>query len=274
MKLIREGRFGPPKCFKSGAVIGTYPKPMLVLMLDSEGLSMLPPRGYIFKKGEIPIDTFFEDVVWSTTTELSDWVKKPAEELPKVLAVDLADVRIEQPNELYQPVANKRGYQDFITILRTLVDKCPFATVVLDPVTGLSEVVHQHIAGVNSKRLDDAMKLSPDIGYQILKTQGTLSLLKAHTVMIMHETLIMELDNVTRKSSLKEVRPMIPSKFARERIGGLLTQYLYQHHNMGEPEVLTKDSGYIKAGLGCRWPHGLPAVVGPTFKDIYERNGK
>lgn len=244
---------------------------MLVLMLDSGGLDVLPPRGFLYPKDMLKLDSCFEDIIWCEPDKLSEWADKKQEELPRILAIDFSKLRVETPNELYVPAANKLGYQKFVDVLRTLNNKCPFATVVLDPATGLSEIVHQHIAGANSKRLEDTMKWSPDIGYQIIKTQGTLSTLPCHTVMLMHETSVMEMDDKTRKTTLKEVRPMLPSKFARERIGGLFAQFLYQDRNMGKPEVLTADSGYIKAGLGCRWPLNLPSVVGPLFKDIYER---
>jgi hypothetical protein len=45
MKYIREGRMGPPKSFKTGAVLGTYPKPLLCLEFDESGGDIIPSKG-------------------------------------------------------------------------------------------------------------------------------------------------------------------------------------------------------------------------------------
>lgn len=273
MRYISEGRFGGPKTFKTGSVVGSYPKPMLVLSLDSGGLDVLPPRGYITPKGKLQLDSFYEDIEWTTPEELAPFTQKKTEELPRILAIDFSKYRIEAPSELYVPRARRDGYQAFVTALRSVTEGgCPWATVVVDPATGLSELIHQHIAAVNPKKIDDTMKWSVDIGYQVIKTQGALSTLKCHTVMLLHETAVFEAEGRDRTQSLKELRPMLPSKYARERIGGLFSQYFYQHMSMGKPVVQTQDDGYVRANLGARWPLGLATEVGPLFQDIYGKD--
>jgi hypothetical protein len=76
-KLIRELRWGPPKSFKTGAVTGTYPKPMLYLGFDVDGLSVIPSKNAIKGNDLVPFDVAFEDIVVCEPGKLSEWVKKP-----------------------------------------------------------------------------------------------------------------------------------------------------------------------------------------------------
>lgn len=273
MNRIREIRFGPPKCFKTGAVVGTYPRPMLVFEFDDGGLDIFPNRGFVWPKDafHLSIDLFKEDIKFIKPEELEAECAKEPSALAKVTAIDFSLMRMETPNDLYVPRAAAGGFETLIKCLSTLYKRCPFATIVMDPITGLSELIHCHFAARNPTKLADAQKWAPGIGYQVTKLIGTMSLLSAHTVFLFHETPIMEVDDETRQSSMVGVRVMLPSVQARTAVGGKCQQFLYQSRDMGKPFVQTQDFGSVKCGLGCRWPLGLPVKVGPLFKDIYER---
>jgi len=268
-KLIREGRFGPPKCFKTGAILGSYPKPLLVFCFDSGGLDVLPPAGYKPVGNELLLDASFEDVTWVDPKALSEWCQLPPDKLPKITALDFFSARVGPMSEQYKPVGQAGGLREYIhcvNLLSGLKEKCPWRTIVIDPITGFTEMVHMHIAATNAKSLEDARKWAPDIGYQVLKTVGALSMTNAHCVFIFHSTVTQ--NELT--SSVLEL-PMVPSTFARDRIGGMLQQWFYATKENGKPVIYTTDKGYVR-GIGARWPGGLPGVCGPLFKDIYERH--
>src|SRR6266576_6273881 len=74
-KYIREGRMGPPFSYKTGAVVETYPKPMLVLEFDPSGLDVVKQ----------PIERI-------EYTKLSEYCKKEQSALPPVLAIEFPGV--------------------------------------------------------------------------------------------------------------------------------------------------------------------------------------
>jgi len=263
MRFIREGRFGKAKQFKTGAVVGTYPKPLLVFSFDEGGLYVFPKKGTLPPKDGMVIDTFEDDIVSIKPTEFEEYTKKPTSELPKVLAVDFYSFRMGTLNDLYTPAGNTAGLKSFYGCLNLITKVCPWKTVVLDPITGLSEVIHAHVAVENPGKLKDMRKWTPDVGYQIQKTIGQLALVQAHTVTIMHEN-----EQTSEEGNVTGVVPMIPSKFGRERVAGLLHQVFYAMIENGKPVVKTSNYGYVR-GLGARWPANLPATCGADFKSIY-----
>lgn len=269
MKLIREGRFGKQKQFKTGAVIGSYPKPLLALCLDEGGLDVIPRKGDSIRKDNLPLDCVYEDIHWiKNVTELKELCNTPRDKLPKICAYDLFSCRSQPMSESYKPVANPSGLVEFVDIMKELEavkDNYPWATNVLDPITGFTEMTHMHIAKVNQKAMEDARKWASDIGYQVIKTVGAFSRLNAHAVFIMHSTVR---ENELNKE-ISEV-PMIPSAWARDRIGGMLQQFLYATKENGKPVIKTTDTGIVR-GIGVRWPMNLPGTVDPMYKDIYER---
>lgn len=56
MKQIREIRWGPPKSFKTGAVAGTYPKPLLYFGFEEAGLDVIPMRTTTLSRDAVPMD--------------------------------------------------------------------------------------------------------------------------------------------------------------------------------------------------------------------------
>lgn len=267
MKLIREGRFGPPKAFKTGAIVGTYPKPMLVFSFDNGGLDVIPSKGEKASRGAVPLDITYEDIIFTGPDQLKDWVKKPAAEQPKVLAVQCSDARWGEMSDAYRPDGDRKGFESFFHACNDLLraPACPWKTIVVDPITGLTEIVHRHFAATNSKLIEDARKWAPAIGYQVLKTIGTLTdpKLNCHFVATFHSTI-----DKNELSSEVFILPMVPSAFARDRLGGVFQQWFYACKEGEKPVIYTTDRGLVK-GIGARWPGGLPAVCGADFRSIY-----
>ena len=263
-KLIREGRFGAPKTFKTGSVVGTYPRPLLVFNCDEEGYSIFPSRTEKVRPDHLPFEVFSEDIKVVKSDELAAMCKLPPASLPPVTVLEVVDlVKQRLMSETYHPIANSGPLNDFVKAVNLLVQAgCPWRTVVVDSVTGLNEIILSHVAAVNNAALADARKWAPMAGSKVQQCIGVLTSLPAHVVCIFHESYKEnELTQETR------VAPLVYSQ-VRDRIGGLFSQWFYQFKQNGQPKVRTTDFALIK-GVGVRWPSGLPDVVGPTFKDIY-----
>ena len=75
MKYIREGRFGQSKQWKTGAVVGTYPRPLLAVSLDEGGLDVVTTPAPLYIK----------------TNELFKECQRPVADLSPITAIDLCD---------------------------------------------------------------------------------------------------------------------------------------------------------------------------------------
>lgn len=264
-KLIREGRFGPPKCFKTGAVVGSYPKPLLLLNTDEGGWSVFPRRSEPLRKDAIPFEVFFEDIVQIPPAQLAEFCHKKTDDLPPVTVIEIVDlVKQRLMTENYQPLANSQPLNDFVKAVNLLVrEGCPWRTVVVDSITGLNDIVLSHVAQTNTAALLDARKWAPMSGIKVAQCIGVITSLPAHCVFIFHESY-----RENEQTQETRVAPLVHSQM-RDRIGGLLSQWFYAFKQNGKPMIRTSDQGLIK-GVGARWPANLPDVVGPCFKDIYQ----
>lgn len=263
-KLIREGRFGAPKTFKTGAVVGTYPRPLLLLNCDEEGWSVFPRRDEKVNKDFIPYEVFHEDLDFIKADKLPEYCKKKPEDLKLVTVVEIHDlVKQRVMMQTYVPQANPQPLNDFVSAVNNLVQVgCPWKTVVLDSVTGLNDLTLSHIAATNAGFLADPRKWAPISGGKVSQCISVITSLQSHAVFIFHESF-------RENEKMQEIRisPLVHSQF-RDRVGGLLNQWFYAFKENGKPKIRTTDFGLIK-GIGCRWPSNLEDVVGPTFKDIY-----
>jgi hypothetical protein len=263
-KLIREGRFGPPKTFKTGSVVGTYPRPLLLLNCDEEGPSIFPHKGEKVTSTFIPFEIFYEDLFFVKPDGFTDLCKKSPSDLPLVTVLDVVDMvkqRLMTTN--YVPIANDAPLKNFVdSVNKLILVGCPWKTIVVDSVTGLSEIVLSHVASVNQASLADPRKWAPMAGGKVAQMIGVLSSTPAHFVCIFHES-------YRENEASQEVRiaPLVHSQ-VRDRIGGMFSQWFYQFKENGKPKIRSTDFGLAK-GVGCRWPLGLDAVSDPTFKAIY-----
>jgi AAA domain len=263
MKYIRELRMGPPKAGKTVAVVGTYPKPMLVFQFDSGGTDVIPSTPVAAKAGTLALDVTHSDIVKIQPSELAEWCKKKTEELPKVTLVDFAEQTRKLMVAEFVPLADAKPYNSFYTAVNNLVTVgCPWKTFVLDSVTGLCDSLLSFVAEKQSAWLTDARKWSPAVGGKALQHVAVMTNLPVHCVFLAHSH--MEKNELTGEIS---IIPLGPNRLA-EQIGALVSQYLYATNETGKLQVYTKPKGNVKA-IGCRWPSDIPAVCDADFKSIY-----
>lgn len=251
---IREGRFGPPKSFKTGAVVSSYPKPLLAFEFDPDGLSVVR-----------------EPVKFITVEELPTLCKAEQAKLPPITAIDfaalnMADFKVsrKQLSVDYVPTPDAVTFPKVAEAANAvLFQGCPWRTFVLDTVTGLSNRIYGHQSATKQAALADPRKWAGNIGMKVQDYLSALLTLPCHVVIIMHDqTEQNELTNTIARL------PMIYSK-VRESVGNLFSQFFYQQMEAGKPKVRTVDFELVR-GIGCRWPQGLPATCGPLFDDIYK----
>lgn len=253
IKYIREARFGPPKCFKTGSVLMSYPTPMLVFMFDSEGESILPNGAY----------------VKMTPAELLTWISNPEslKSVPNRLIVSFTHIPTEDMVETYMPVKDGVTFVNIMRIVNyiTKMNGFPFKLIVLDSTTALNKAIESHMAATNPSYLADPRKWAPAISMKVLEVVQRLHTIKCHNVVIMHDA-TPEINDVT-KAIVNE--PAIYASL-RQQVSGYFSQFFYQCMENGVPTLFTKDQAYVKK-IGARWPANLPEKIPmPTYKAVYE----
>lgn len=269
MKYIRELRWGPPKSFKTGATVGTYPKPLLYFGFDNDGLSVIPSKNAPKEQSLVQFNCCYEDIIECPPGKLKEWVIKPIEQQPKILSVDYSKVRPVKLNLDYMPLRGQEGLQlfqapntgDFNCLAGKTV--LPWKTVVWDGVTGYMETVLSHFSDMNPNRMADARDWAFRVGQMVKTVMNSMATLPCHVVVLMHD----ELD----KNELTSQINIIPSVYGKELkniSGGLFSQYFYAKKSIsGKPIILSNDAIFLK-GLGGRWPI-LTGESAPDFTSIY-----
>lgn len=262
MKLIRELRMGPPKSAKTVAVVGTYPKPMLVFLFDKDGIDVIPSQP-ISDATMLKLDVTYKDVVEIPPMDLIKYCKMKPEELPKVTVIAFYKLNQLQMTDQFIPFAADNAYKEFVNCVNYLVAfGCPWKTYVLDSVTSLCDTMMSSIAKNQHSMLSDARKWSPAVGGKVLQHIGVLNNLPIHCVYIAHSH--MEKNETTGDVS---ILPLGPNRFS-EQVGAIVSQYFYATTESGSAKIWTKPKGNVKA-IGCRWPSGLAQEVSADFKSIY-----
>lgn len=269
MKLIRELRWGPHKSFKTGAVVGTYPKPMLVLQFDADGVSVIPSSKQPRDPSLIQLNCTYEDVKFCKPGELGQWVTKPESEQPKVLVVDYTTLRPKSLTLDYMPLQSQEGLIKFqqpgTGDFNQIAGKTslPWKTIVFDGATGYMETVLSHFSSMNPNRMADARDWAFRVGLMLKNVYLSITLCPCHVVCLMHD----ELD----KNELSQQVLTIPYTYGKELrsiSGALFSQYFHAQKNMqGKPVVLQSDQMFVK-GVGARWPV-LSGETQPDFNSIY-----
>ena len=268
MKYIRELRWGPPKSFKTGAVAGTYPKPMLAFIFDTGGLDVIPSSKQPPVTGLVPFDCCYEDIVFIKPGELAAWVSKPMDQQPKILAIDYTTVRPQLLNLEYMPSRSQEAlvkFQDPQTgDFNKIAGKAqlPWKTVLWDGVTGYMEAVMSHFASLNPGRMADARDWAFQIGQMVKRVMCSMTMLPCHVIVLMHDE--MEKNELSAQVS---INPSVYGKELKQIAGGLFSQYFHAQKSNGKPVVLTSDQMFVR-GVGGRWPV-FTGEVPPDFKSIY-----
>lgn len=251
MKYIREGRFGPPKCWKTGAVCSTYPTPMLVFEYEPGGLEIVRNRKIRYVN------------ITELKTMLVEGAPLPVEE---IIALDLCFRPVGIMDASYTPAKDTQSFDNTIAAINAIAQckKLPFKTIVVDTVTGLSDAIWSHQAVNNAAALVDARKWAGNIGMKVKQIIDFLTMPQnqCNVVFILHTEV--NKDETTGKVT---EQPMVYSKL-RDYIGAKFSQFFYQHLEAGKPIIRAKGFDLV-AGIGARWPDFKNEKIEPTFKGIY-----
>lgn len=252
-KYIREGRFGAPKTWKTGSILGdekakikSYPQPILVLEFDPGGHEICPDV-----KPEHVIQ--FEEFKRRITAK---------EAPPNITVVDLSFKAKLAFTDDYAPSKDADSFKQTVESINLLRTFCPFKTILVDPVTELSNSIYRHQAVTNSTALADARKWAGNIGAKVQQVIEYVCALPANVVFLFHTEVV----TVEETKKIYE-QPMVYSKL-RDYVGGKFTQYFYQTMHGGKPKLRTKEFDLVK-GIGCRWPKFTEELIDPTFEAIY-----
>jgi hypothetical protein len=270
-KLIRELRMGMPKMFKTGAVVGTYPKPLLYFGFDRGGLEIIPPKSYTVGPNDCPFDCCFEDIIFEKPGTMSKALLKT--EQPKITAFDYTT---EMPMELTLDYAPQKAQAAAISFQGASGDfnvlnqhirankPFPFKTIVFDSMTGYAEIMKMHLSSFNPNAMTDARQWAYMVGEKTRQLCIAATGFPCHTVFLFHTS---SPEKNEETSQVQEL-PSAYGKGFRDVVGGLFSQYFYATKVGGKPVIKNADYMMVK-GLGSRWPAGLAAESKPDFKSIY-----
>lgn len=276
-KLIREGRFGPPGSFKTGATVGTYPRPLFVFSLDDQGLSIIKePITYIPFPVLDPAGKF-------DLTPLQTVLKRPLSEQPPITAIDFSGFNRCAMNEGYTPMPDPLSFKALVAAMNVFIAQpqlppekptdvpklaCPFKTLVFDNTTAANSFIMGHQSVLNPGALADARKWAPNASGKVKEYIQCMQRMNAHCITLMHSDT--EQNELTKKVS---TQPMIFAKF-KQLIAAIHTQFFY---SFVETEA-SKPRAYVYTqppvqpaieGIRCNWPSNLPPKCGATFNEIY-----
>lgn len=255
-KLIRELRMGVPKSFKTGAVIGSYPKPMLYFGFDHGGIDVVPATK------QPGFDITYSDIDFQKVGSFALQQTKP------VTALDYSSVAPHTLTLEYLPTKSQEGLQTFYRDYNQLTQKAtlPYKTIVFDSATGYMDMVMSHLSSFNPNGMADARYWAFQVGQKVRQLILSATCLPCHVVFIMHSAI--EKDELTQQ--IRE----LPSVYSglRNDIGGLFSQVFYAAKSNGKPVIWTNDKLFVR-GIGPRWPNNLPQEVAPDFASIYGREG-
>ncbi len=236
---------GPPFSYKTGAVVETYPKPMLVLEFDPSGLDVVKQ----------PIERI-------QPSAISDYCRKKQQELPPVLAIEFPTVEKKTLSLEMKSYSAITANVILDVVNNLVVVGCPWKTVVVDPITGLTSAFIGYIGVNDSKAMDDARKWAFMVGVLIERVIIVVQGLSCHSVFLIHcQT---EKNEVTGEIITE---PMVPSSF-RQRLPGIFSQFFYATIENGVAMVYAQPTGFIK-GLGMRKPGQAEMKMKADFRSIY-----
>ncbi len=245
-KYIREGRMGPPFSYKTGGVVETYPKPMLVFEFDSSGL-----------------DVVKQPVEWCEPAGIDTYCKAPAESLPPILAVNFFNVE-KRVFSLDPKTYSSITAMTFLDVVNKLVMQgCPWKTIVVDHLSGLSAAFVGYVGVNDIKAMDDARKWAFMVGVLLERAIMVVQGLPCHSVFLCHcQT---DKNEITGEIITE---PMVPSAF-RQRMPGIFSQFFYAAIEGGKPIVYVQPTGFIR-GLGMKKPGEPPsAKIAYDYRTIY-----
>jgi hypothetical protein len=244
---------GLAKTFKTGAIVGSYPKPLLYFGFDNGGLDIIPTsKTDGFDISQADIDRI-------AGGKFSMQATKP------VTHIDYSSSQILTLATDYLPTKSQAAFMDFHNDYNKLAGKAelPYKTIVFDSVSGLMNISLQHMSSFNPNALGDARVWAANIGQKVRQLILSATCLPTHVVFIMHSEV--EKDELTGR--IREIASVYSN--LRNEITGLFSQVFYATKDpTGKPVIWTTDKEFVR-GIGPRWPVGLPPVCAPDFNSIY-----
>lgn len=261
MKNIHEARMGPPKSYKTGAVVKTYPKPMLVLQGDVGGMDIITPADLKVMQQE-SIHWLKDEAALKTAVEI------PRNAQPALSAYFFREEAPPDVTSDFGVIKDVKSHPKFAMALHTLLHSkqqpFPWKTVVLDPVTVLSEIALAHFGTVHAGKMEDARKWAGAVGSRVYIHLSHFNSLPCHTVAIFHSK--------EYRDELTQAITTEPIFYGQQRdmIGGLMSQFFYQNVEKEGPVIWTHPMQLVK-GIGMRWPDYLyeKKTCKPDFDTIY-----
>lgn len=274
-KLIRECRMGRPKTFKTGAILGSYPKPILHLSFDQGGVDVIPKStDVITTPGYIKPDVSYEEVTHLKPGQIGTTLATPFSKIVSIdytisetMAIDLALTPAKASQPFTNFVNDYETLRSFIGGKKAQGQELPWKTVCFDGITGFEQIVLNHISSANPGALADARQWASMVGGKVRQAILSLTTWPCHVVVLMHSNLdVNELNKVISET------PNVYSAL-RNDISGMFSQFFYSCVNFaGQPKIWTGAKDYV-TGIGPRWPLGLPQECAPDFHSIYGKEG-
>jgi hypothetical protein len=266
MKYIREARMGLPKQFKTGAIVGTYPYPMLYFGFDRGGLDVIPTKGARRGTNDVLMNITYDEVKFVKPSEIATWLAKSAAELPKILAVDFPLIMNNEfsldtgATKCQTPMIEFRDMYNKVVACKTL----PFKTIVLDSVTGYTDACLSYISSANPNAMADARQWASQAGGLVRKVILSMTCLPCHVVVLLHSF-------IDKNEITQEVRehPNVYGQMLRDDFFGMFSQVFYAAKDAAGKPVIWPSDKYPVKGIGPRWPQGLPKECAPDFMAIY-----
>lgn len=268
MKLIREARMGLPKSFKTGAVVGTYPKPMLYFGFDRGGVDVIPSKAVIasMQPPLLKPNVSYEEIKFIKPGFLNEVALLPMDKQAPVTAVQyyegipLALTLDAKPTKAVMPFTNFIGDYNLLSGRTEL----PWRTIVIDSLTGFTDIVLNWIAGFNESMLLDARQWASCAGGKVRQMCLSATSLPCHVVVLLH----MYIDKNEQTSEIRAM-PNVYSQALRDDFFGMFSQCFYSLKRMDGTPIICVSDRYPVAGIGPRWPLGLPQENSPDFQSIY-----
>jgi hypothetical protein len=225
---------------------------MVVFNFEMDGLSVVKAR----------------KITFVNSLEYRELLKKKMEELPEVVALDYIYAANKRIGTNFGITYEASTFERFANDANLLLDSCPFKTVVLDSLTGVSEAAIGLVGAKNPAALKDARHWAGQAGAKIREVVSCLYAINCQCVVIIAHEMVSE------NETTKEVR-VLPNIVSgqKETLGALASQFIYattEMDNQGKPKfvVYTQPTGLVK-GLGMRVGNIGKGVCGPAFEEIY-----
>jgi len=265
LKLIREARMGRPKSFKTGAVVGTYPKPLLYLGFDRGGLDVIPTKGAKRGDKDIQMDCCYEDITFVKPLDIGTAMKQAT--IPKVTAIDFCASMPMVFQLDTKPAASQDQLKSFEQSYNMLVANqktLPYKTIVVDSLTGYTDACLAFISSYNPNAMADPRQWASQAGGLCRKLALTITNMPCHIVVLLHSAI----DKSELTGEINE-QPNVYSQVLRDDFFGLFSQVFYAMKKQdGTPMIWVSDKYPVK-GIGPRWPQGLAQEIAPDFASIY-----